>query len=42
MSFKNFRNVILLVHMKYPVIIMKQLIPAFPQAPNMNRKTLSR
>lgn len=36
-SFKNFRNVILDVHMKYPVIIRKQLIPVFPHMPNRNR-----
>ena len=38
MSFTNFRRVIALLHMKYPVIIRKQLIPVLPHIPNAHSK----
>ena len=34
----NFRTVIDDLHMKYPVIRTKQLIPVFPHIPNKYRK----
>lgn len=37
-SFANFLAVIFDLHMKYPVIIKKQLMPILPHAPNNRRK----
>lgn len=37
MSFKNFLNVIVLLHIKYPVIIKKQFIPVLPHIPKKKR-----
>lgn len=40
MSLKNFLKEILDLHIKYPVINRKQLIPVFPQAPNRLKKVV--
>jgi hypothetical protein len=36
-NLKNFLSVILLLHIKYPVIKRKQSIPVFPHMPNIYR-----
>ena len=39
-SLINFLNVIVLLHIKYPVIIRKQFIPVLPHIPNIHNNRL--